>query len=158
MHIFLSQYFCFQLQISLSAGVQVWPSHTFINHEFQILFISSDTKCVTSFIIRHSLPRVDIKCYQEGFIEIHFFPSLLLLFSRSVSPLLGSLCIENQVAIVSWKLAPISQSGHLCPPDPNKLGTKRRDLINKVTEGNLILSSSRIKCPHWLGSRATKLS
>ena len=23
-------------------------------------------------------------------------------------------------------------------PDPNKLRTKRRDLINKVTEGNLI--------------------
>ena len=60
------QYFYFQLQISLSAGAQFRPSHTFINHESQILFISSDTKCVTSSISRPSLPRVDIKCYQES--------------------------------------------------------------------------------------------
>ena len=113
------EYFYFQLQ-NQSAGVQVWPSHTFINHEFQILFISSDTKLCHK-LYQSPLPSQNALQwtynYTKKVIEIHF-PStgLLVLFSRSVSPsLFGSWCIENQAAIVSWKLAPISQSGHLCP-------------------------------------------
>ena len=47
--------FDYKIRVVQVAGVQVWPSQTFINHEFQILFISSDTKCVTNFISRPSL-------------------------------------------------------------------------------------------------------
>ena len=45
------------------------------------------------------------------------------------------LCIENQAAIVSRKLAPISQSGHLCPQTLTNSQQRARDLINKVNRG-----------------------
>ena len=67
----------------------------------------------------NSTHRVDLKNDTKKNIEINFFMSEFLQVcwccSLKVSHRRLDLCIENQAAIVSWKLAPISQSGHLCP-------------------------------------------